>query len=62
MLSLIQSISEKESLYIDIFDKKNLVEINKKISNKNKVAKILNFKYITSKSEYNTFTQLKPKI
>lgn len=54
ILSLVKPISEKKSLYTDIFDKKDQVSIDKKILNKYKAAKLPEIKLIILANKYIT--------
>lgn len=52
MLLLIKPINKTKSSYIDAFDRKNLANIDKKMPDKSKVAKMLKVKLIISKNKY----------
>lgn len=52
---MIESINQK-SLYIVTLNQKNPASINKKMLNKNKIAKILDIKHIIIENKYNTLT------
>lgn len=71
ILSLIEPMSKKNSLYRNLFDKKDLIltkkdliGINKvvEISNRNKNIKMSNIRHIISKNKYITSNQLKSEI
>lgn len=71
MLSLIKPISKNKSLYIDVFDKKNLVLNRKNLASIDKVAEMLSksedtkmpdIKHIPPKSKYTIFSQLRSRI
>lgn len=58
-LFLIESISEERSLYINAPDKRNLIDINKKMSDQSQAIKILDIKYIIFENKYSIFTQFR---
>lgn len=55
-MPLVESISEKKSLYTDVSDKRNLTNIDEKMSDKSNVVKMLKVKYIMLESKYITST------
>lgn len=59
---LLKPINKEKNLYINVPKKKNLFNINKKISDKSKTIKIPNVKHITSKTKYITSNQLRLEI
>lgn len=62
ILLFVKPISEEKSLYINAFDKTNLTGINKKITDKSKIAEMLKIKYITSESKYTAPIQSRSEI
>lgn len=55
MLFLAEPINEKNSLYTNNFDKKNLPGINKKMLDRSESAKLPKIKLKPSKNQYTTF-------
>lgn len=62
VLFLAKSINKKKISYIDAFNKTNLATINKKIPDRNEVAKMSEIKLIISKNKHITSTQLRSGI
>ena len=56
MLPLAELINKEKSLYTNVFEKKDLVDIDEEMPDKNKVIKMLKVKLITPKSKYTTST------
>lgn len=56
ILPLVKPFNEKKSLYTDTYDKRNPADINKKMPNKNEVAKMPEVKLIIFESKYTIFT------
>lgn len=62
ILPLAKLISKEKSPYIDALDRKNLTGINKKMSNRNKAAKISKVNFITLENKNITLTQSRSEI